>query len=199
MIMILTSVTMVGWADVPDTDWGDFRRRRAVDISSFENRAHFDWKTIFSCFRFPIINIRQWSWDCLIFVLWVPILVGLCLHFLIHDDVIKSTLLTFCVGNHWSPVDYPHKGQWCGALTFSLICTWTNSSANNGNTGDLRRHHAHYDVIVMYFSIVTQSQWKFHLNLIKFYWSVLCILHIRQLGMVCTEICDDLIVRNGML
>ena len=27
-------VTMVGWMDVPYSDWGDFRRRRAVDISS---------------------------------------------------------------------------------------------------------------------------------------------------------------------
>ena len=35
--MILTIVTMVGWADVPDSDWGDFRRQRAVDISSFLN------------------------------------------------------------------------------------------------------------------------------------------------------------------
>ena len=35
MTMILTSVTVVGWADVPDSDWGDLRRRRAVDISSF--------------------------------------------------------------------------------------------------------------------------------------------------------------------
>ena len=34
MTMTLTSVTMVGWADVPDSDWGEFRRRRAVDISS---------------------------------------------------------------------------------------------------------------------------------------------------------------------
>ena len=32
MTMILTSVTMVGWADVPDSDWGDFRRQRAIDI-----------------------------------------------------------------------------------------------------------------------------------------------------------------------
>ena len=30
-------VTMVGWVDVPDSDWGDFRRRRAVDISSLFN------------------------------------------------------------------------------------------------------------------------------------------------------------------
>ena len=35
MTMILTSKTMVGWADVPDSDWGDFRRRQAVDISSY--------------------------------------------------------------------------------------------------------------------------------------------------------------------
>ena len=27
-------VTMVGWVDVQYSDWGDFRRRRAVDISS---------------------------------------------------------------------------------------------------------------------------------------------------------------------
>ena len=35
MTMILTCVTMVGWADVPDSDWGDFRRRRAVDIPNY--------------------------------------------------------------------------------------------------------------------------------------------------------------------
>ena len=40
MTMILTSVTMVGWADVPDSDWGDLRRRRAVDISSWNINHH---------------------------------------------------------------------------------------------------------------------------------------------------------------
>ena len=34
MTMILTCVTVVAWADVPDSNRGDFRRRRAVDISS---------------------------------------------------------------------------------------------------------------------------------------------------------------------
>ena len=34
MTMILTCVTMVRWADVPDSDRGYFRRRRAVEISS---------------------------------------------------------------------------------------------------------------------------------------------------------------------
>ena len=41
MTMILTSLTMVGWADVPDSDWGDFRRGRADDISSFYVNYYF--------------------------------------------------------------------------------------------------------------------------------------------------------------
>ena len=50
---------------------------------------------------------------------------------------------------HRSPVNSPHKGQWRGALMFSLICAWTNSWGNNGDAGDFRHHRAHYDVIVM--------------------------------------------------
>ena len=42
-----------------------------------------------------------------------------------------------------------HKGQWRGALMFSLICAWINGWVNNGEAGNLRRHCAHYDVIVI--------------------------------------------------
>ena len=42
-----------------------------------------------------------------------------------------------------------HKGQWSGALMFSLICVWINGSVCNRESGDLRRHRGHYDVIVM--------------------------------------------------
>ena len=56
-------------------------------------------------------------------------------------------LLTLCAGN--SPMNSPHKGQWCGALTFPLICTWINGWANNREAGDLRGHRAHYDIAVM--------------------------------------------------
>ena len=52
-------------------------------------------------------------------------------------------------GIHRSPVNSPHKCQWRGALMFSLIYASTNSWANNGDAGDLRRHHSHYNVIVM--------------------------------------------------
>ena len=41
-----------------------------------------------------------------------------------------------------------HKGQWRRALMFSLIYAWINVSVNNGEAGDLRLLHAHYDVIV---------------------------------------------------
>ena len=50
---------------------------------------------------------------------------------------------------HRSPVNFPHKGQWRGALMFSLIYAWINDWVNNLEAGDLRRQHGHYDVIVM--------------------------------------------------
>ena len=43
---------------------------------------------------------------------------------------------------HRSPVNSTHKGQWCGALMFSLICAWTNGWVNNHEAGDLRCHRA---------------------------------------------------------
>ena len=70
----------------------------------------------------------------------------------IHDDVFE--------GNHvprywpfvWGirrDVNSTHKGQWQGALMFSLICAWTNGWANNLGVGDLRHLRAHYGATVM--------------------------------------------------
>ena len=55
----------------------------------------------------------------------------------------------FVRGIHRSPVNSPHKGQWRGALMFSLICAWMNGWINNREAGDLRRHRVHHDVTVM--------------------------------------------------
>ena len=70
-----------------------------------------------------------------------------------HDDVIKCKHFPhnwpFVQGIRQSPVNSPHKGQWCGALMFSLICVWINRWVNNGEAGDLRCYRAHYDVSVM--------------------------------------------------
>ena len=74
----------------------------------------------------------------------------------IHDDVIKwkhfPRLWPFVREIHRSPVNSPHKGQWRGALMFSLICAWINGWVKNREAGDLRRHRAHYDVNVMWWS-----------------------------------------------
>ena len=70
-----------------------------------------------------------------------------------HDDVIKwkhfPRYWPFVRGIHRSPMNSPHKGQWHGALMFTLICTRINGWVNNCEAGDLRRNRAHYDVIVM--------------------------------------------------
>ena len=70
------------------------------------------------------------------------------------DDVIQwkhfPRYWPFVWGFHWSPVNFPHKGQWRGPLMFSLICPWINDGVNNREAGDLRRHRAHYYVIVMF-------------------------------------------------
>ena len=55
----------------------------------------------------------------------------------------------FVRGIHRPPVNSPHKDQRRGALMFSLICAWINGWVNNREAGDLRRHRAHCDVIVM--------------------------------------------------
>ena len=59
----------------------------------------------------------------------------------------------FVRGIHRSPVNSPHKGQWRGALMFSLIGAWINDWVNNREAGDLRRNRVHYDVIVMHHSV----------------------------------------------
>ena len=86
-----------------------------------------------------------------------------------HEMKTFSALLLFVRGIHRSPVNshhkgqwrgglmfsliyaWIHKGQWRGALMFSLICAGINGWVNNREAGNLRRHRAHYDVMVMRF------------------------------------------------
>ena len=66
-----------------------------------------------------------------------------------HQMETFSALLALCAGNSPVPVNSPHKGQWRGALMFSLICARINDWVNNREAGDLRPHPGHYDVSVM--------------------------------------------------
>ena len=74
-------------------------------------------------------------------------------NFLSEDAVIKCKhcprYWPFVRGIHRSAVNSPHKGQWRADLMLSLKGTWVNAWVNDREAGDLGRHHAHYDVIVM--------------------------------------------------
>ena len=101
-----------------------------------------------------------------------------------HDDVIKWKYFlrywSFVRGIHRLQVNSPHKGQWRGALIFSLICAWINGWVNNRDAGDLRRHRSHYDVTALWCRVMYASvglinrtigntfQWNLNKNTIIF-------------------------------
>ena len=66
-----------------------------------------------------------------------------------QTETFAAILALFVRGIHRPPVNSPHKGQWRGALMFSLICAWINGWANSREAGDLKRHRTHYIVTVM--------------------------------------------------
>ena len=81
-----------------------------------------------------------------------------------YDDVIKwkhfPRYCPFVRGIHPWPVNSSHKGQWRGAFMFSLICAWINGWVNNREAGDLWRHYAYYDVIVLSHVLVLQNSFR---------------------------------------
>ena len=97
-----------------------------------------------------------------------------------RDDVIKwkhfPRYWPFVRGIHRLSVNSHRKGQWHGALMFSLICAWINGWVNNSEAGDLRRHCAHYDGIVM---DLTGMPTMFHV--------ITCTCHGASAGL--TDIC----------
>ena len=82
-----------------------------------------------------------------------------------HQMETFSALLAICAGIHRSPVNSPYKGQWRGAFMFCLISTRMNGWVNNRESGNLRLHHAHYDVTVM-----TRGSQLVFSNIVCNYW-----------------------------
>ena len=116
------------------------------------------WPFLQGIHRSPVANIKnymaevgRWKHMFLLCNPWTY--VGITWNLFGDDDVIKwkhfPRYWPFLWGIHRWPVNSPHKGQWRGVLMFSLICVGINGWVNNCGAGDLRRHRAHYDVIVM--------------------------------------------------
>ena len=109
-----------------------------------------------------------------------------------HDGVIKWKHLPrhwpFLWGIHRSSVNPSYKGQWRGALMFSLIWAWINGWVNNREAGDLRRHDDHYDVTVM-------SIWKgsWLLNSCQWY-----SLQWHHMSVMMSQITGNLIVYSTL-
>ena len=124
---------------VPGTDWvnininvGAFNWDRFFQMKMHDSELR--WKQV-SIFR-PVLFRVFSNIHCLtlIYVFWVEIS---------HGGVIKwkhfPRYWPFVWGIHRSPVNSPHKGQWRGALMFSLVCAWINGWINNHEAADLRR------------------------------------------------------------
>ena len=107
-------------------------------------------------------NIKQSAKHIYICILWIYIYFVRCTLLVINTHIwclvfkLKCIKRKHCLyywpffrGINQSPVNSPHKGQWCRTLKFSLICVWTNSWESNRDAGDLRHPRAHYDVTVM--------------------------------------------------
>ena len=98
-----------------------------------------------------------------------------------HDDVIKWKHFPRFWPFVRSPANSPHKGRWRGALMFSSISAWINGWVNNREAGDLRRHHAHYDVIVM--------PWNMHTDVLRVHLTGYFFHRISSLSS--TSFCSD--------
>ena len=81
----------------------------------------------------------------------------------------NSPSLALCTGK--SPMNSPHKGQWCRALMFSLICAWKYGLVKNRDTSDFRSHQSHYEVTVRWLAVYP---WKMRLkdDFIKMEWCI---------------------------
>ena len=75
-----------------------------------------------------------------------------------------SASLALCARNSPGTGEFPSQRPVTRSLDVFLVCASTNGWVNNQDAGDLRCHHAHYDVIVMNFGegqmCIRLSKWK---------------------------------------
>ena len=66
-----------------------------------------------------------------------------------HQMGLFSALMSLCAVTG----EFPAQRPVTRSFDFSLICAWINGWLNDREVGDLKRHHAHYDVTVMNFQV----------------------------------------------
>ena len=93
---------------------------------------------------------------------WLSGFALLCIVWISGDQKWPCCLYHFFVIN---TVEFPSQRP----VVFSLICAWINGWANDREAGDLRRHRAHYDVIVMNEKVGIMITLRFQLMLATAY------------------------------
>ena len=83
-------------------------------------------------------------------------------------------------GHWWIP---HHKGQWRGALVFSLKCARINGWENTRGASDLKRHRTHYDVTVMFLDNLPAA---FDFNTYDNQWNGVFVIPLRWIHMNAT-------------
>ena len=116
--------------------WGEFIGDRWIPLTKGQWRGKcFHWMT-YSCLS-VLITLSVFS----------------KVDRIAHDNVIIwkhfPRYWPFVRGIPRPPVNSPLKGQWRGALMFTLICARINGWVNNREAGDLRRHRSHCGVSVL--------------------------------------------------
>ena len=156
MTMILTCVTMVRWADVPDSDWGDFRRRCAVDISSyFMWCLHFCLRSTssgimfiyryFMLLKYDQLNIIEyWGANFCCLVLWY-----------ISDMQLKTQRFEYskCTTIHYNfkhiaVVHFRHLWKW----NESVVNSWELDNKTNFWLAWLVKYTVRYSQLTVIFS-----------------------------------------------
>ena len=64
-----------------------------------------------------------------------------------------SALLALCVGNSLVAGEFPAQRPVTRSFDVFFGYAWINYSVNKRDAGDLKHHHAHYDVSVMMIQI----------------------------------------------
>ena len=76
-----------------------------------------------------------------------------------HQMETFSELLDLCAGNWLVTGEFPSQRPVTRSFDVFFICAWINDWVNNRDTGDLRRHRAHYYVNVMNWMRIKLLQW----------------------------------------
>ena len=104
--------TQIQWNT--DISFSMLKCRHMVQQNSFVYR--FVWRVLCVCLFFLVLYLFVWLLVKHVSVIVTPIK-------FLNLESLNLESLNLVWGIQRSPVNSPHKGQWCGALIFSLIST----------------------------------------------------------------------------